>query len=157
MIRLFTYQDDDSGIIKYQRAPIESDFPVWVFVKLWPWDYHVCQDESPAKYHCEIVVASPDFVSAENVLACQNSMGWGWEWYRLEKREQAWQLAEYGIAATLWQSDGNNERVLWKAARDELRKINMLFGFYLDKQQNAIGNSGWDFLRGEIGFIPKKD
>ena len=31
-------------------------------------------------------------------------------------------------------------------------KYSSLIGFYLDRQQNAIGNNGWDFLDGNIGF-----
>ncbi len=153
MIRLFTYRDDDSGIVRYQKQPIESDNPVYVFVKLWEWEYYVGEDEAPAKYHCEIIVASPLFVSADKHAQCWESMGLSREvWSKLQWRDRAWLLAEYGIAATLFQKNGNNAKKLMKAARKELQAINVLFGFYLDKRQNAIGNSGWDFLRGELGL-----
>lgn len=47
---------------------------------------------------------------------------------------------------------GNNYKKLMKEARVEMEKINMLFGFYMDKQINQFGNTGWDFVSGNIGL-----
>lgn len=45
---------------------------------------------------------------------------------------------------------GNNKGELLKAARKELLGVDMLFGFYMDRPLNAIGSTGWDFIKGDI-------
>ena len=58
-------------------------------------------------------------------------------------------LKEYGIAATVWQKQGRNKTNLMREAREELHKADMLFGFYMDRPQNAIGSTGWDCIKGD--------
>mgnify|MGYP006300817105 FL=1 len=41
--------------------------------------------------------------------------------------------------------------------KSNLRAVDSLLGFYLDSPQNALGATGWDFLRGDIlGFLSKE-
>jgi len=61
-------------------------------------------------------------------------------------------LNEYGLGAVLFSDSGDNAEELFKIARKECEKIELIFGFYMDKQLNMIGNTGWDFIKGEIGF-----
>jgi hypothetical protein len=70
----------------------------------------------------------------------------------IEPFEMAKILNEYGTGAVLFSDNGDNARELFKIAREECEKITTLFGFYMDRQLNMIGNSGWDFIKGEIGF-----
>jgi hypothetical protein len=66
--------------------------------------------------------------------------------------EKAKALREYGILATLWENTGDNDEALLEEAKKKATEITVLFGFFMDKQMNAIGNTGWDFISGNIGF-----
>lgn len=61
-------------------------------------------------------------------------------------------LVESGCKATLWQITGNedDEVEIMEQAKEEIAKINMLAGFYLDRPQNKIGATGWDWLSGYV-------
>ena len=59
-------------------------------------------------------------------------------------------LIETGIYARLFNKCGNNKNALLQEARQEFKKVQMLFGFYMDKPQNAVGATGWDFIKGEL-------
>lgn len=59
---------------------------------------------------------------------------------------QAECLSTYGKAAHLWQAAGDDEDQLIAEAKKRLPKILSLFGFYLDQQQNRMGETGWDWI-----------
>lgn len=61
-------------------------------------------------------------------------------------------LASYGVTALLWSEEGNNLKNLLKQAHEQAEISTCLFGFYMDAPQNRIGNTGWDCIRGDIGF-----
>ena len=71
---------------------------------------------------------------------------------KISKKDIAKILNEVGIGANLFSKQGNNAKELFQIARKECEKINMLFGFYMDRNQNMLGNSGWDFIKGQIGL-----
>lgn len=66
-------------------------------------------------------------------------------------------VCDYGYRAIL---DGEKEVI--KGAKkaiaiaekymEKADTYKMMLGFYLDKRQNRIGNTGWDFLNGNVGF-----
>ena len=70
----------------------------------------------------------------------------------LTELQKVMYVYEYGLSASLYNISGNNAEKLLKEARKELQNIPSFFGFYMDKQMNAIGNTGWDFIDGNIGF-----
>lgn len=65
-------------------------------------------------------------------------------------------VCDYGYRAIL---DGEKEVITNRlkaigAAKKYMEKADLyktMIGFYLDKRQNMIGNTGWDFLSGKIG------
>ena len=59
-------------------------------------------------------------------------------------------LLSYGTYAVLWTKDGNNIKKLMQEARKEGQLAEFLYGFYMDRQQNAVGATGWDLQRGNI-------
>ena len=61
-------------------------------------------------------------------------------------------ICDYGLMATLWNKTGNNAHELIKEAQKQLEMIESIFGFFMDTPQNYIGNTGWDFIDGRIGF-----
>lgn len=60
-------------------------------------------------------------------------------------------ISDYGLQATLWSKMGNNADALLKEAKAQLPIINGLFGFYMDRRLNAMGDTGWDFIEGNVG------
>jgi hypothetical protein len=60
--------------------------------------------------------------------------------------EVAYDLAQYGKAAHLWQACGDNLEELIAEAKKRLQKIESLIGFYLDQPQNRMGDSGWSWV-----------
>ena len=59
-------------------------------------------------------------------------------------------LIDTGTYAHIWQGYGNNLAKLVRECRDELRKADMLFGLYMDRTQNAVGDTGWDWIAGNL-------
>lgn len=64
-------------------------------------------------------------------------------------------LIDYGTYARLWSEIGTDEEELMAKAKSQIRAVNMLFGFYMDKPQNRIGATGWDFIRGNL--MPERE
>ena len=62
-------------------------------------------------------------------------------------------LANYGIFSTLWTGTGNNIKQLMREAHEQAAILcGMFFGFAMDRVQNGLGNTGWDFISGQIGY-----
>jgi len=127
-----------------------GDFDYWIVVELINMQEVV--KKYPRKYSITISVVSPSEASKYLDSAIE-SCGYGNKpKLNYTDEEKIEVLHSYGVSATIFGVEGNNFRELWKQIHDELNKIQMLFGFYLDKQLNYIGNTGWDFLKGKIGF-----
>lgn len=64
-------------------------------------------------------------------------------------------VAEYGFSAPFGNWHVMNESDI-QAKLDEIDNeipvYGMMCGFFFDKQANQIGNNGWDFISGNIGF-----
>jgi len=59
-------------------------------------------------------------------------------------------LHDYGISLPVWSRAGNNIGKMMRAARAEANLVESMFGFYLDRQYNAVGATGWDIIRGDM-------
>lgn len=63
------------------------------------------------------------------------------------------EIFEYGVYAKLGDAHALNMEELEKAIAKFDKQVplyNSLFGFYMDKYQNRLGNTGWDFLNGKV-------
>jgi len=65
-----------------------------------------------------------------------------------------WDIATYGLRANLTNFTIESENLdnSLNYIANCLSVYTGLFGFYMDRYQNQIGNTGWDFLDGDIGF-----
>ncbi len=100
------------------------------------------------KYVVIISVVSPQEAGKENIKEAKES--YGLEDEKIGDLFLVEILHSYGIKSNVWQCTGNNADKLMKKARKELSNINMLFGFYMDRPQNMLGSTGWDFIKGDI-------
>lgn len=132
----------------------ESDWPVRFAIRLMYTDYwsrEWARENGP--YHVEVLAAAPSAPTDENLASVLRTIGRTVEEFRaLPEDAQVVTLAEVGAAATLWQETGRNKARLLKAARAEMAKISILFGFYMDRRVNAIGNTSWDAIRADVGY-----
>ena len=131
-----------------------SEFDYWLFVELINME-EATGDTDTDTYMITIKAVSPTEPSEDTKKSAMECLGLDEkvpEMSQIEPFEMAKILNEYGTGAVLFSEQGNNAKELFKTAREECEKISMLFGFYMDRQQNMIGNTGWDFIKGEIGF-----
>lgn len=107
--------------------------------------------DSGPMYDVSIGVVSPEAAGEKNVKDAFESCG-----LPDELAENAYiqveALHDYGIYAHVWHVEGNNWRKLMAEAHRQALFVNAFFGLYMDERRNAIGNNGWDFVRGHIGF-----
>jgi len=143
--------DTDSGITWITNPLNHGDFTFYFLIVLQYTEYYNSEWAAKSgKYHVEIKAVSTEAAGPTELAACNESMGGSSE-------DPAWQhiqLAEYGIAAVLWQDTGRNMAKLLRKAREQLKITDMIFGFAMDRIQNGMGATGWDFIKGE--FTPSK-
>ena len=130
-----------------------GDWDYWLVMSIYNTEGNSVESK---KYLVEVSAIAPDAVPQKGIDSALSCTGIA-EFY--DEQTDYYQnmllveaLGDYGISATLWDKEGNNLSELMREARHETQLINMLFGFYMDKQCNAIGNDGWDFISGNIGF-----
>ena len=154
-MRLKEIENIDSHIRWDAGIMTNSDWPVQFLVTMQYTDYYDAEWAKQGKYHISIDAVAPEAVGDKEIAsACESMSTTREDFDRIRFGNdailfQSVLLSEYGIKATLWQQQGNNQTVLLKAARKELAVIRTLFGFYMDKPQNRIGSTGWDFIKGD--------
>lgn len=144
------YKNSDSG--KYVSKKFNNgDWDYWLIMDVV--DMHdATGEEDQPKYNVSIQAVSPQAVGKPKVNQAMSSCGFSDE--DIEKHEndplfQVEALSDYGIYASLWNKSGDNIKVLLKDAHKETELINMLFGFYMDRPGNGIGQNGWDLIAGQ--------
>jgi hypothetical protein len=131
-----------------------GDFDYWLFVELINME-EATGDTDFDRYTITIRAVSPTEPSEKTKKSALYTLGlesYENKMHELKPLDMAVILNDDGVGAMIFSDCGNNANELFKIARDECDKIAMLFGFYMDRQLNAIGNTGWDFIKGEIGF-----
>lgn len=104
-------------------------------------------DEDQDKYYVNLQAVSPESVDKENLDRAIESFGM--PDIVLTDTMLVETLSDYGIYAVLWQGTNNNINSLMREARRQANLSSMLFGFYMDRRQNRIGQTGWDLIRGQ--------
>jgi hypothetical protein len=152
----FTELYNDGGTAKWLSNKLNNgEFDYWLVVELLDMEEHVGEREARemgGKYHISISVVSPSEAGNKNLNAAAESWGAEVKVKDMTAETKVEMLSDYGVKATVWQKAGSNAKKLLKAARDEAVKVEGLFGFYMDRPLNRIGNTGWDFIRGDIGW-----
>lgn len=146
-------QNDDSGVLWSAEFnplpdsdPDSADHRFVVFVRL---QYLEAYGEDVASdlghYALAVYVTCPERVDAETIKRALDGYPDG-----VDRVWQAVALLDYGLAARLAAVCGNNLRTLETELRRAVAGWTAMFGFMMDRPQNAIGASGWDFLSGNI-------
>ena len=154
-IRLHKIEDTDSHLLYrtgegiFQSEHDGEDPDTFLFVEI---EYTEEWGDSPEyKYHASIFACGCGWPGDKEIESALSSYGMTREEFdawSVESRSLL--LADYGMKAVLWQHGGNNIRELLTMARKQLQELRITIGFRPDAPQNAIGSSGWDFMRGDI-------
>lgn len=156
-LKMNLVEDTDSRKLWISEEPMrDSDWPVWFILKLEYIEQYLSESEIAkfgGKYCVSVEAVAPKALSEKNLNYAIDSVGW--TNYDLDLYTNDYLpviIADYGCKATLFSKAGNNMKLLLREARKELIPIRTLFGFYMDRPQNRIGNDGWSFVKGEIGY-----
>lgn len=126
-----------------------GEFDYWLVlevINMW----EATGDESGDQYAVQLLSVSPEQVKSDDLNRAFESCGLSSGDFDLNNPLiQVEALAEYGVYATLWSNTGNNIKSLLREAHKQANLSNMLFGFYMDRYQNRIGQTGWDVIRGQ--------
>lgn len=124
-----------------------GDFDYWLVIRIdnmW----ELTGDEEGEQYHATISAVAPSQVSKDKIKrakqSCGREIGDGLDIIDA--------LFVYGIRAVLWGEEGSDADALKVQAESQAIAVNALFGFYMDRPQNWIGNTGWDVIGGFVGF-----
>ena len=111
----------------------------------------------PYKFHAEIVAVSPQWISNKSLASIAESYSMDVKAFKQQPIEaQVEQVLDYGTRATLWMETSDDEDALKAKANEQVQVCHMMFGFYMDRQQNAIGDTGWDWIKGKLGAAMRR-
>jgi len=157
MTTKFTFLTGDSDWLSYGGKWISPKYNNGDF------DYYLVRDlinmeeavggEAEFRYCVQLSVVVPsEFANYKSVMQSCGRDDEDREWEDIPDIERVEMLADYGGCAYIKTWDGNNYKKLFKLCTDETMLVTNLFGLYMDKAQNRIGATGWDFVRGNVYF-----
>ncbi len=148
----------DSHILYDGGRETASDWPVQFLVRLQYCDYWEKEWAKDGKYYAAIEAVAPAAPPLEEIKAACESRGCPYDEYeKLDELYQSTVLADYGTKAVLWACQSNHRSKLLIDARKELAVLRFTFGFAMDKNQNALGATGWDFIQGDPTLRRKRE
>lgn len=147
--------EDDYSLWRHPTA-VDAEGPIWLYIKMTelPRD---CRGPHSHKWEAELIAVSPFFASDASIASSiRGSGGWaesGWKDLADDKKELmvSQLLIEHGTKYTVLNKTSSRAKGPFRGCAIEASAVGGLWGFFADSQANAWGNSGWDFLKGEIG------
>ena len=131
-----------------------GEFDYWLVIRLLNWEDSCGRDAPKETYNVELLSVSPSEAGKENLESAFRCCGLdGPEQTELRENPlvQVECLVSYGVHAHLWDANGSNaHKLLREARRQATMCATGLYRFYLDRRQNAIGSTGWEFQRGDL-------
>jgi len=148
--------EDECGMWRHAQA-IDAEGPIWLYIRMdeLPGD---CAGPHGHKWMASLVGVSPFFATNASICSALESCGDYLEdiWDDLDpaKREMALceTLLSYGVHCPVIHKTSTRAKGAYRGCAQEAHIATMMWGFIADGQKNAMGSSGWDFLRGELGF-----
>lgn len=130
-----------------------GDFDYWLVIELINYEQHLSKSEmeNQDKYCVQISSVSPDQAGPDHIKSAFDCIVFQ-SVNAITDIDKVLALSEYGVSAVVWSKTGNNGLELLQEAKKESIVVSGLFGFYMDKPENRLGNDGWNFIKGDIGF-----
>lgn len=148
--------EDECGMWRHAQA-IDAEGPIWLYIRMdeLPGD---CAGPHHHKWMASLVGVSPFFATNASVCSALESCG--------DYLEEAWDdlddahrelavcetLISYGVYCPVVHKTSTRAKGAFKGCAQEAVFPTMMWGVVADRTVNAVGSSGWDFLRGELGF-----
>lgn len=173
-----TLRDDDERLYLskqiYNCGFREGGFRYRFAIKAFDMASYVGEEEvgTDSPLYIELLVVSPQAAGAKEIKSALNGYGESFPKPGTKQRHEAVceALLGCGTAAGIYSLIGGHARVFedgwwtepegvdYEAELDEGVKlmqqhalfVNSMFGFFMDAPLNAIGSTGWDFVRGDI-------
>lgn len=123
-----------------------GDFDYWQVIEVI--NMNEVEHNPPFKYMVTLYAVSPSEAGEENIKRALDCCGIEEDNPSSGTLVEA--LSDYGVSAQLWNDGGNNLKELLKEAHKQASVSETLFGFYMDKPENRMGSTGWDFIKGDI-------
>jgi hypothetical protein len=156
MVR-FKFLTGDSDYTTYGGKWISNvqnngEFDYYFVIELINWRESVGERDAPKeKYNVSLSVVSPQQAGEQNIKTAFECGGLDNEMLSNAQSPlaeiQVEALHAYAGGVPIWSANGNNFAVLMKQAHEEAGNASCLFGFYLDKIVNGIGETGWERLK----------
>jgi len=147
-LKFQTLRNDDCDITKMSQK--NTTMVILIFINVIQFNYmeeYVAEPEE--KYNVSVLAVSPQQAEAECRKYLAENMNLNFD--EVDEKTKVSALVEYGVYSTLFCKMGNNKKELLKTAKEEATQMNFVsFGFMMDKPQNRIGSTGWDFIKGDI-------
>ena len=126
-----------------------GDFDYWIVIELINFEDATGEKLNGSKYIIEVSAISPQSAGENSLNSAFECCGMD---FTTDPLIQVEVLSNYGVSAPLESFRGNNAHKLLKEAKHNIPIYTGLFGFFMDPPKNRIGNTGWDFISGDIGF-----
>lgn len=148
--------EDECALWRHARA-VDAEGPIWLYIRMdeLPDD---CAGPHGHKWMASLAGVSPFFATNASICSALESCGDCLEdvWDDLDgaAREKAVceVLISYGAYCPVVHKTSSRAKGAHKGCAQEANIATMMWGFIADRAMNAMGSSGWDFLRGELGF-----
>jgi len=146
-LKFQTLRNDDCDITKMSQKINYGDFDLYYVIQFNYMEEYVAEPEE--KYSVSVLAVSPQQAETECRKYLAENMNLNFD--EVDEKTKVSALVEYGVYSTLFCEMGNNKKELLKTAKEEATQMNLFsFGFMMDKPQNRIGSTGWDFIKGDI-------
>ena len=149
--RVFSDNDYEKRLISKKLN--NGDWDYWLVIQLRYLEEYLSEEDckDTGKYEVSLLAVSPEAAGEKNLKSafefCGDSSN-----ENTTDTIKIQSLLDYGVYAALFYSTGNNSKKLLCTALDKADVANVMFGFLMDRPENRVGNTGWDFISGNIGF-----
>jgi len=133
-----------------------SEFDYWFVLELINWEDATGELNNGRKYNVSLSVVSPGEAGKKNLKSAFECCGIEEDALKINDLIKVEALHSYGVHTQIWNKNGNNAKKLLKIGKEESHRANMLFGFYLDRNVNRIGTTGWESLKGDVDSALKR-
>ncbi len=136
---------------KLVTGPFDNgDFRYWLVLDILNWEESVGTQEAAeidGTHNVSLCVVAPSECPATELQSAFESCGW--EDMEVDNSLVLVELLHsYGIFATVWSKTGSLKDLL-RRGKNKAEETELLFGFAMDRFQNGMGATGWDFIRGD--------
>lgn len=157
-IKMRQITDNDLGKIWLSDEYNYGDWPFYFAIRLEYTGAKSKEWEADAgPYHIELCAVSPVAAADLGLPSVAASIGMPVEEFKAGPIEsQCEELINGGIAARFASYAGKNLAKMMLEAKKKFPEINFMFGAWMDHHQNAIGDTGWDWIQGDIGASSRR-